>query len=242
MRLSAGDRPAVGSSRRMQPRRAGEGERDLELALLAMGEVPHRRVALGREAHRLQHGERALGDLRVAAHGPVHVVLHGRQRLRGEQAVVQHGQAREQVGDLVRAREPERGPPVRRQPRHVAAEERDGPRARALLAADEAEERGLPRPVGADDGAALPRPHRQRDAVHRAEAAELHHQPGQRQRDGRGVAHAAISSACTAGCSGRRRAASGTPRGCTSRTGRPPGYVWITVFQSSPSFFSTLRT
>jgi hypothetical protein len=60
---------------------------------------------------------------------------------------------------------------VRLEARDVAALERDAPGARALDAGDRADERGLARPVRADDGDDLARGHLERDALERLRVA-----------------------------------------------------------------------
>src|SRR5262249_30700540 len=119
--------------------------------------------------------------------------------------VLERAEARKKVGDLVRARQAERGAPVRRQPRDVVAEQRDAAARRPDLAADEAEQRGLARAVGADDRALLPGCDIEADAVDRAESAELLGESGEAQGDG--VARGHLSSACTGDSCDRRPAA-----------------------------------
>jgi hypothetical protein len=112
----------------------------------------------------------------------VEMQLGSREALGGQEAILEDRETREQVCDLVGSPESEGRPAVRREPRDVVPEERDPPPGRRQLAADEAEQRGLPRSVGPDDGAALPRPDLQADAVHGAKTAEGPRHRGQRQR------------------------------------------------------------
>src|SRR5207253_11106613 len=150
--------------------------------------------------------------------------LGGCERLDRQETVLERRKAREEVCDLVGARQAEPRAPVRRVARDVPAEERDPAVGRPRLAADQAEQRGLARAVGSDDRAALAGTDGQAHAVDRAKPAELLREPAQAQRGGR-LPHAprarpGISRTCTPGSCGRTRAASGNPRPCTSRTAR----------------------
>src|SRR4030095_6553900 len=84
------------------------------------------------------------------------------------ETVRRHGEAREEVGDLIRPGEPERGAAVRRQPRHVTAKEGDLPCGRVSLSADHTEQGRLPRAVRSDERAALSCPDSKAHAVHGA--------------------------------------------------------------------------
>ncbi len=91
----------------------------------------------------------------------------------GQPQVLQHREPREEVGALEGAPHPAAGQRVRRQPRDGRAVEEDGARRRRQLTRDDVEERGLPRPIGPDDGAPLAGRHRQGHAVERGQGAEV---------------------------------------------------------------------
>jgi len=153
-------------------RPAGQRQRDLQLTLLAVGEVAHHRRRPVGEPHRRQRLPRALLQRVVRRQRAQHRELDRRQSLDGEQAVLEHGEGREEVGDLERPGQPQRGAPVRRHPGDVALEEADGARRHRQLARDEIEERRLAGAIGPDERAPLARAHGQRDAVDGAEPAE----------------------------------------------------------------------
>ena len=62
-----------------QPGRAGQGQRDLELALLAVRQIAHRLALLVGEPDRVEHVPRAVEEGGVAGDGAVNVKL-GRVR------------------------------------------------------------------------------------------------------------------------------------------------------------------
>src|SRR4029450_4051896 len=70
--------------------------------------------------------------------------------LQGDPQVLEHGHAPERPRDLERSRDPQAGSPVGGQPGHLPAAEEDPPRLVAQRARDAADQRGLARPVGAD--------------------------------------------------------------------------------------------
>jgi hypothetical protein len=80
----------------------GQGDRDLRVALLAVGEVGGQLVGLAVEPHVAQHGVGARQEVgegaMVAQQAPAVVA-----RLRGDAHVLQDGGAGQDVGDLVRA-------------------------------------------------------------------------------------------------------------------------------------------
>jgi hypothetical protein len=105
--------------------------------------------------------------------------------LDGEEGILQHGQIREQVGDLKGAGEALGRAAMGGGAGHVSAEERDPARADRQRARDEIEQRGLPRAVGADERAALSRLHLEANAIHSAQTAEVpgHSLQPQRQHE-----------------------------------------------------------
>ena len=165
-------------------RLAGQRQGDLELALLAVREIAHDLGLPVGEPDRVEHLARAVVKRRVAVHAAMKVELGRGEGLHRQEAVLERGEPREEVGDLVRARQAEARAPVRCGTRDVPAEEHDVAAARPRLAADQAEERGLPGAVGADDRAALARADREAHAVDRTEPAELLRESGETQRGG----------------------------------------------------------
>src|SRR5258706_16038566 len=77
------------------------------------------------------------------------------ESLDGEETVLEHAQARKEIGDLEGPRQSERGAPMRRQRGDVLLEQADDARADAEVACDQVEQRGLAGAVRSDDGAAL---------------------------------------------------------------------------------------
>ena len=92
--------------------------------------------------------------------------------LHGQAHVLQHREAREQVGELERAAQPGAGALGRREARQVAPIERDLPGARLELAGDQVEVGGLAGAVGADDGGERARLEGAGHGIHRHVAAE----------------------------------------------------------------------
>src|SRR5262249_59919674 len=90
----------------------------------------------------------------------------------GQTKVLEHGELEEQVRPLERAPHAAPREHVRRQSLNLLAVEDDAAGRGLELARDHVEERGLPRSVGADDGAPLMCRHRQRYARERGERAE----------------------------------------------------------------------
>ena len=180
---SVGERPAAGSSNRMKrgaPASASAisswrcwpwlSSRD-EL-VLHVGQVHGLHEVLGR------------------LHQPV-VAARAQQReapardaAAGEIDVVDHRQAGEQRRDLIGAAQAAPDALVRREVRHVLAEEADGAGGRGEIAGDAVEQRGLAGAVRAEHGAPLARAHRQRDVGQRRERAEQPRHAAQLERVG----------------------------------------------------------
>ena len=106
-----------------EPGRTGQGQGDLELTLLSVRQIPHRLGLLVGEPDRVEHTPGTLVEGRVAWQRTVDVELGGGQRLDRQEAVLERGEAREEIGDLVRARQTEAGSPVRRVARDVMSGE-----------------------------------------------------------------------------------------------------------------------
>ena len=90
----------------------------------------------------------------------------------GDLHVLEHGQAREDVGALEGARQAEPADRVRRPPGDVAAAEIDAAGVRDQVPGDHVEQRGLARAVGADDRRDLAGLHTQAHSAQGLEAAE----------------------------------------------------------------------
>src|SRR5262249_979824 len=93
-------------------------------------------------------------------------------RLHRERDVVEGGEGRERRGDLERAAQADRGAPINGQRRDVAAREPDATLVGRDFAGELADQRGLTRPVRADDSVQLARGNRKRDLVRGDNAAE----------------------------------------------------------------------
>jgi hypothetical protein len=98
-------------------------------------------------------------------------------RERADRRVVENAQAGKRLDDLERARDAEAAHLVRPQPRDRAAVEANVPGRRPMEPGHEVEERGLPRPVRADDPAHLAPLDGEIDARDGEEAAEALRQP-----------------------------------------------------------------
>ena len=159
-----------------QGRLGREGDGDLEVTLLAMGEKGGHALGLLAEAHRIEDNPGAL-PRRAQTIGSRPEVEGVRIPLRGHAHVLEHAEMRKDIGDLVGLGDAEPGHRVLRQPRDLPAFELDAARARRHLARDQAKQRRLPRPVGADDRAKLARANGEGDVLHGGEAAEVATQP-----------------------------------------------------------------
>src|SRR5262245_4731755 len=143
-----------------EARRAGERERDFELALLAVAQFRNTLILHIRQMYRLDESERRLHQS-VVAPRPQHREASARDAPAGEIDVVDHREAGEQRRNLVGAAQAAANALVRREARHVLAEEADGAGTRREVARDAIKERGLAGAVGAEHGAALARAYAQ---------------------------------------------------------------------------------
>jgi hypothetical protein len=100
-----------------------------------------------------------------------------RLQVAADQHVVEHRQLLEQGGLLEGAHQAERGDAAGAQARDVPPLEQHPPRRRRIEAADDVEGRGLAGAVRADQAADLARLDREREVVHRREAAEAPAEP-----------------------------------------------------------------
>ena len=164
-----------------EARRAGERQRDLELALLAVAQFGDKLILHGGEVDGLHE---VLGRIhqRVVAARPQQREAPARNAAAREIHVVDHRKAGEQRGDLIGAAQAPPDALVRREVRHVLAEEADRPGGRREVAGDAVEQRGLAGAVRAEHRAPLARPHGERDVGQCGERAEHPRDAAQLQR------------------------------------------------------------
>ena len=145
-----------------EARRARQSERDLELALLAIGQLADQPILDGGEVDGV---DQALGGMleRVVAARPPQREAVPRDAPAGEVDIVDHRQPGEERGDLIGAPEAAADALMRRESRHVLAEEADHAGARREIAGDAVEQRGLAGAVRAEHGTPLARANRQGD-------------------------------------------------------------------------------
>jgi hypothetical protein len=109
--------------------------------------------------------------------------------LNGEQRIFQNCKARKEIGDLIGPRESERRTPMRRQARHIPAQELNSSFRRSGFSADQAKERCLSGAVWADDRSALSGCDGKADTVYRAKAVERFRDVGKAQSNSGRVGH-----------------------------------------------------
>ena len=90
-------------------------DRELQRALLAVRELAGRHVGALGEADLRERGQRGRVQRRLVGRATEEAEARPRARLHGERDVLQHREARQDRGDLERAREPARGARVHRQ-------------------------------------------------------------------------------------------------------------------------------
>ena len=158
-----------------QLRLGRQRDADLQMALLAVGQVGRQLVLLAAQADRLQHRFGALDEVAIRA-----VVRQQAPavppRLGGDADVLKRGGIGQDVGDLIRAGDALPGDPLGRQARDVLAVEQDLPRGRAQVAGQAIEEGALARPVRPDDRADLLALDFEADAVQGHQATKAHGQ------------------------------------------------------------------
>ena len=202
-----------------EQRRIGrERDAELEVALLTVREMRRDPVELGGQPDRFEdlHGPLAHVDEAIGARPEVEgprVALHR------DPHVLEHGEVREDVGDLVGLRDAEARGLVLGQPRDLSAVEPDAAGARRRLAGDQAEERGLAGAVGADDRPQLAALDADVDAGHRDQAAVRAGEPLGAQQNG--VGHGARVHWRRRECQGIRAVC----YGATHSLGRTPWHV-----------------
>ncbi len=150
----------------------GEGDREFELALLAMAQLRDGRAGAVAEPYPLQRGARRLAQLwLLAGVGPEAEGVAG-MRLRRQRDIVGGGEVGQQRGDLERTRQPEPAAAVGRQPGDVLAGEANGAGMRQQLPGELADQRGLAGAVRPDDGVQFAAANLKRDLVGGDHAAE----------------------------------------------------------------------
>src|SRR6185437_13815458 len=149
----------------------GARHRDLELALLAMGDRAHDARGPALEADGAGQLARALAHL--AVDGPAGQALMAAAGAENREVeVVLDAQAEEEAALLVRAPHAQPGPSRGGDVADVLAQELDRPRRLGHVARDDVEQRRLPRAVGPEDGAPLAVRDVEVDVAHGIEAAE----------------------------------------------------------------------
>src|SRR5208282_1664362 len=152
---------------------AGDGDADLERALLGIGEHAGLYPAAVDQVDRFEDGfgPRAhVGESFDAA--PECVLVSERPQHRAAD-IFPHREPRKDVGDLKAAGQPAPVNQVRRQPGHVLAVELDRAGARGKAAADEVEQGRFSGAVRPDDGVALAGRHGQTDAANDRGSPEI---------------------------------------------------------------------
>src|SRR5215470_12512206 len=187
-------------------RRARERQDQLDLTLLAVGELSrHLSGAIG-EPPLGQQRLGALAEMAVALAASMYREARGVEPLDGEEHALEYGEPRKERRDLERPRQSELCAPVRRHARHVLTLEANASRRRPVDARDDVEQRGLAGAVGSNDRQALPRRDREAHAAQRGETAEVVGEPLDLER-GHGPE-----------CPSRRRASPTSPLGAKSVT------------------------
>jgi len=155
--------------------------RDLQAALVAVGQVAGLAVDELAQAHHVQPVQGAL-DLFLFAAAVARRVEQARQQVDARAAVLchqqvfQHRHGLEQAHVLEGAHHAVVGHVVAAAPLDGAAVQRDGAAAGLVETADAVEHRGLAGAVGADDGKHFLRTHVEARVVHGQQAAEAHAQ------------------------------------------------------------------
>ena len=156
-----------------QARPGGERHRDLELAMLAVGEVSGRVLGPLGEAHPREVVDGGSPKPLVPEGFAPHPVGVPRRRLHGEHSVFDDGERGKDARNLKRSGEPEPGAAMGGEVGDGPAAELDGPGVGESGARDLGDEGRLPRAVGADDGVSLVLEHVEVDAVGGGHAAEM---------------------------------------------------------------------
>src|SRR5262249_10055007 len=179
---SSNPMPATGAWSGEKPRRRRERHRELELALLAVGEAGREYVRARAETDRLERGARGLAQRGLGARRPPEPEAPSGVRLPGQGHVVEGREVPEDARHLTRARQPAPGAMRRAESRDVLVGEANRARIGGEVARELADERGLARAVGADDRVRLAGRHVEVDAVARQQASEALGEAADRQQ------------------------------------------------------------
>src|SRR5437667_675759 len=157
-----------------QPRRAGDGASELELAHLDLGQIARQALRLLGEPDIGQECLATLADRR--AREPR--ALPGIDRIEQRDAqIVEKAEAAERLGQLKAAGQPQSGALVRRQPVDRAPVEEDAAAVVMQCAAEAVDERTLARAVGSDEPEPLTGLDSEFDAFERHEPAKAFAKP-----------------------------------------------------------------
>src|SRR5262249_50192829 len=149
----------------------GERNADLEIALLAVGEIGGELVRLRPEADSLEHRFGLFDDVEISAVVPQHAPAMP-ARLRGDADVLERRGVGQDIGDLVGAGDALRGDEVGGKPGDILAVEHNSPRRGTKDAGETVEEGALARAVRPDDGANFATPNFEIDTIERGQSAE----------------------------------------------------------------------
>ena len=231
--------PRRGFVEQHEARRAGQRQRDLELALLAIGEFADQAVLFVGQVHGLDQQFRCEHECIVGA-GPEQRETVSRNTAAGQIDVVHHAQPGEERGYLVGAAQAPADALMGREDRYILAKKPDQARRGQKIPGDAVEQRGLARAIRAENGPPFARFHRKRHvrdcgqrAEHLGDAAQFQRiagagiaSPGQvhpGRHDGRVHGPPPVVAALRAATPARQRShRPSTPSGENSTIARKP--------------------
>src|SRR5262249_49419896 len=160
-----------------QPRLGGERASKLDDLAHAVGQARDQAVAVLREVEEVDHllDRFARGKLSASRRAGEEQLLPERSRamtVPADEEVLQHGRVLEELDVLERARDAERGDPVRRQIVYFSILEKNPSRGGRIDQADQVENRRLARAIGANDREYFAAFYVKRHAVDRHHAPE----------------------------------------------------------------------
>jgi len=150
----------------------GDGHRDLEEALVAVRQCRRRLCGPGEEAERVEARARPLFARLESGPAADESKVAAAPQLHGDSHVLQHGELREDAGDLEGARDAAPAARGGGERGDVATTKEDAPRGGREETGDEVKQRCLARAVRPDDRADLSRLHREADSGHGLERSE----------------------------------------------------------------------
>src|SRR5215475_11083078 len=151
--------------------RVGDGH--VQQLALALAEPACHHFGLGGQTELLEHGHGLLPDGAVRIRQREELPGLALTREDGQREVVERAQLIEEVNELKAPRDPLPDLLVDGIPRDVGALEHDAPRVHGDEPADQVDQGGLARPVGADEGQDLTFRHREVHVVHGVRLAEV---------------------------------------------------------------------